>query len=81
MDFEYTERPVGIQTSVVDTGHLSEASRMALSPNPYFIDLNLKCPSKKVVGKSSGYFLPFDLLLLKKLINKVVEYSSFTHDN
>jgi len=73
LDFEEAERPLGIQLFGADPDHMAKAAEIASKLNPDFIDLNVGCPVKKVVGKNGGSSLLKNLELLEKIISQVVQ--------
>ena len=76
LDFEDTERPLGVQIFGGDPGHLAEAARMVAEwKRPDFIDLNFGCPVNKVVSKNGGSSLLRDCPLLEKIAKAVVAAS------
>jgi len=73
LDFDPSERPVGIQLFGGDPDHLAEAARMAVEwKQPDFIDLNFGCPVNKVVCKNGGSSLLRDCPLLERVAQAVV---------
>jgi nifR3 family TIM-barrel protein len=73
LDFEESERPLGIQLFGGDPDHLSAAARMAVDwKQPDFIDLNFGCPVNKVVSKHGGSSLLRDCPLLERVARAVV---------
>ncbi len=76
LDFEDTERPLGVQIFGGDPGHLGEAARMVAEwKRPDLIDLNFGCPVNKVVSKNGGSSLLRDCPLLEKIARAVVAAS------
>ena len=73
MEFEESERPIGIQLFGAKPDTMAETAKIASSLNPDFIDLNFGCPAKKVVSKNGGASLLLNLPLLEKIVKKVVE--------
>ena len=72
MNFELSEKPIGIQLFGAEPSHMAEAARVVSSLEPDFIDLNFGCPARKVVAKNGGASLLLDLARLEKIISKVV---------
>jgi nifR3 family TIM-barrel protein len=73
LDFDESERPLGIQLFGGDPDHLGEAARMAVDwKRPDFIDLNFGCPVNKVVSKHGGSSLLRDCPLLERVARAVV---------
>lgn len=54
LEFEESERPLGIQIFGNQVDAVREAAIIAQSARPDFIDLNFGCPVSKVVSKGSG---------------------------
>ncbi len=74
LDFDETERPLGVQLFGGDPAHMGEAARMVIDwKRPDFIDLNFGCPVSKVVSKNGGSALLRDCPLLEKVARGVVE--------
>ena len=74
LDFDPSERPVGIQLFGGDPDHLARAARMAVDwKQPDFIDLNFGCPVNKVVSKNGGSSLLRDCPLLERVARAVVQ--------
>jgi tRNA-dihydrouridine synthase B len=73
LDFQETERPLGVQLFGADPERLGEAARMVVDwKRPDFIDLNFGCPVNKVVCKNGGSALLRDCPLLEKVASAVV---------
>lgn len=73
IDFEESERPLGVQLFGADPTRLGEAARIVLDwKRPDFIDLNFGCPVNKVVCKNGGSALLRDCPLLQKVAMEVV---------
>ena len=74
LEFQDTERPLGVQLFGGDPGHLGEAARMIMDwKRPDFIDLNFGCPVNKVVSKNGGSSLLRDCPLLERVARAVVQ--------
>lgn len=54
MEFDDSERPIGIQIFGNDEQAMVEAALVAQSVNPEVIDINWGCPVRKVASKGSG---------------------------
>jgi tRNA-dihydrouridine synthase B len=54
LDFDESERPVGIQIFGHNLDSMCRATEVATSANPDFIDINWGCPVKKVASKGAG---------------------------
>ncbi|HEX4086101.1 MAG TPA: tRNA dihydrouridine synthase DusB [Chthoniobacteraceae bacterium] len=74
LEFDASERPVGIQLFGGDPEHLAAAARMAVEwKQPDFIDLNFGCPVNKVVSKNGGSSLLRDCPLLERVARAVAQ--------
>src|SRR3984957_2510891 len=72
LEFENSERPLGVQLFGGDPEHLAEAARMIVDwKRPDFIDLNFGCPVNKVVSKNGGSSLLRDCPLLERVARAV----------
>ncbi len=73
LDFDETERPVGIQIF----GHTLEAmclaTEVAERANPDFIDINWGCPVKKVASKGAGSGILNDIPKMVKITAAIVK--------
>lgn len=73
LDFDETERPVGVQLFGGDADHMAEAARQTVEwVRPDFIDLNFGCPVNKVVSKNGGSALLKDCPTLTSVARAVV---------
>src|SRR5256885_6220214 len=55
LDFDETERPIGVQLFGANAEHMAEAARQVVDwVAPDFVDLNFGCPVNKVVAKNGG---------------------------
>ena len=73
LEFDPSERPLGIQLFGADPDHLAEAARAVIDwVAPDFIDLNFGCPVSKVVCRNGGSALLRDIPLLAKVARSVV---------
>ena len=73
LDFDDSERPLGVQLFGAEPRHMGEAARIVLDwKKPDFIDLNFGCPVNKVVSKNGGSALLKDCPLLKRVAEEVV---------
>ena len=73
LEFDPSERPIGIQLFGAEPGRLAEAARAVIDwVCPDFIDLNFGCPVSKVVCRNGGSSLLRDLPLLARVIRSVV---------
>src|SRR3982074_1818256 len=58
LDFDESERPLGVQLFGGNAEHMAEAARQVVDwVQPDFIDLNFGCPVNKVVSKNGGLAL------------------------
>jgi tRNA-dihydrouridine synthase B len=72
MEFDETERPVGLQLFGNDADTLAEAATIMESrAAPDVIDLNLGCPAKKIVGDGGGSALLQDEAKLGQIFRKM----------
>jgi len=62
------EKNVGIQLFGENPDDMARAAVFCEKLKPHFIDINVGCPVKKVVGKGAGAALLKDLCLLQKII-------------
>ena len=77
MEFEETERPIGIQLFGADPDHLAHAAAFVQDTcKPDFIDLNSGCPVPKVVKKNGGSALLRDRDLFRKIITAMTRVLS-----
>ncbi len=65
------ERNVGLQLFGEGADAMSEAAKVAEEYNPKFIDINMGCPVKKVVGTGAGSSLLKDPSQLPELFSKM----------
>jgi len=65
------EKNVGLQLFGEDKFKMSEAAKIAESMGPKFIDINMGCPVKKVVGTGAGSSLLKDLTTLPAYIREI----------
>src|SRR5438552_9394842 len=55
LDFDESERPIGVQLFGANAEHMAEAARQVIDwVRPDFVDLNFGCPVNKVVAKNGG---------------------------
>lgn len=54
LDFREEEHPVAIQLLAKEEGRLLNAAQVAMRRHPDFLDLNLSCPARRVVGGGRG---------------------------
>lgn len=73
MHFTEEERPLGIQIFGNNADVISDAAVIAESLNPDFIDINMGCPARNVVGSGSGSALIVDPLKAESIAAAVVK--------
>jgi len=73
LDFEESERPVGIQIFGHDINSMIQAARYAERVSPDIIDINFGCPVKKVVSKGAGSGIMDDIPKMVKMTEAVVK--------
>ncbi|MCB9072488.1 MAG: tRNA dihydrouridine synthase DusB [Bdellovibrionaceae bacterium] len=71
LNYEESERPVGLQLFGEDPEVLGEAARKVQELGADFVDLNFGCPVKKVVQKGAGSAVLKDLNHLTKILRAV----------
>jgi tRNA-dihydrouridine synthase B len=73
LEFDETERPIGVQLFGGNAEHMAEAARQVVDwVGPDFIDLNFGCPVNKVVAKNGGSALLKDCPTLATVAAAVV---------
>src|SRR5947199_4547377 len=73
LDFDETDRPIGVQLFGANAEHMAEAARQVVDwVAPDFIDLNFGCPVNKVVAKNGGSALLKDCPTLATVAASVV---------
>src|SRR4030088_2983264 len=73
LDFDATDRPIGVQLFGANTEHMADAPRQVVDwVRPDFIDLNFGCPVNKVVAKNGGSALLKDCPTLAAVAGAVV---------
>ena len=74
MEFDETERPIGVQFFGSDPERLANAARFAYERvNPDFIDLNAGCPVAKVVKNNAGAALLKDAARFGKIVEAMAK--------
>ncbi len=74
LEFEESERPLGVQLFGAEPDHLGEAARMVMEwVRPDFIDINFGCPVNKVVSRNGGSALLKDCPLLERVATAIVK--------
>ncbi|MCC6137088.1 MAG: tRNA dihydrouridine synthase DusB [Bdellovibrionaceae bacterium] len=71
LDYEESERPVGLQLFGEDPEVLADAARKVQELGADFVDLNFGCPVKKVVQKGGGSAVLKDIPHLQKILRAV----------
>lgn len=71
LNYEESERPVGLQLFGEDPEVLADAARKVEELGADFVDLNFGCPVKKVVSKGAGSAVLKDLPHLQKILRTV----------
>ncbi len=73
LEFEQSERPIGIQIFGAEAGQMAKAAVIVSELKPDFIDLNFGCPVKKVIKRNGGSSLLKNLTELEKIIRQVTQ--------
>ncbi|MBM71884.1 MAG: tRNA dihydrouridine synthase DusB [Crocinitomicaceae bacterium] len=73
--FEY-ERPIGIQIFGSNIGPMREAATLAEAAGPDIIDINYRCPVKKVALKGAGAGILQDIPKMVKMTKEIVDTCS-----
>ena len=74
--FGESERPLGIQLFGRDPRDMAKAASIVSSLEPDFIDINMGCPTPKIVKNGDGAALMQDPDLAARVVEAVVEDSS-----
>ncbi len=74
--FDKKEKPIAVQIFGDSPGIMANAVRMVLKYNPTFIDINLGCPSKKVIKKGAGSAILKDFRKMELIVREVTKNSS-----
>ena len=72
LEFEQSERPIGIQIFGHDVDSMIKAAKLAEKAKPDIIDINFGCPVKKIVGKGAGAAMLKNIPLMIKMTEAVV---------
>lgn len=72
MQFDETERPIGIQIFGNNPEAMKNAALLAEQNNPELIDINFGCPVRKVAMKGAGAALLNDIPLMVSITREVV---------
>ena len=73
LEFDESERPVGIQIFGHAVDSMVEAAKLAAAAKPDLIDINFGCPVKKVTGKGAGAALLRDIPQMIAITEAVVK--------
>ncbi|NVN96131.1 MAG: tRNA dihydrouridine synthase DusB [Bacteroidetes bacterium] len=73
LDFDETERPVGIQIFGHNMDAMCRATEVAEEANPDFIDINWGCPVKKVASKGAGSGILNDIPKMIQITEAIVK--------
>ncbi|MBI9035702.1 MAG: tRNA dihydrouridine synthase DusB [Bacteroidales bacterium] len=73
LDYDESERPVGIQIFGHDIDSMRKAAEMATHAKPDLIDINFGCPVKKVVSKGAGSAMMKDVPKMVAITKAVVD--------
>ncbi len=76
LDFEESERPIGIQIFGHDVDSMKLAAELASEAKPDIIDINFGCPVKKVVSKGAGAAMLKDIDKMLRITKTVVDSTS-----
>jgi len=76
LDFEESERPIGIQIFGNNIDSMRKAAEYAASVNPDIIDINFGCAVKKVASKGAGSGAMNDIPKMVKTTEAVVNSTS-----
>ncbi|MGM0498411.1 MAG: tRNA dihydrouridine synthase DusB [Bacteroidota bacterium] len=76
MNIDRSERPFGVQLYGHNIDSMVQATKMAESQNPDFIDLNFGCPAKKIAHRGAGAGLLQNIPLMIEMTKAVVQATS-----
>ncbi len=76
LDFEESERPIGIQIFGNNIDSMVKATEYAEAAKPDIIDINFGCPVKKVASKGAGSGAMNDIPKMVKMTEAVVNATS-----
>ena len=76
MRIDDSERPSGVQLYGHNIDSMVQATKMAESQRPDFIDLNFGCPAKKIAHRGAGAGLLQNVPLMVEMTKAVVQTSS-----
>lgn len=71
MEFKEEESPIGLQIFGSDPGVMAEAACLGVEYGYDFIDINMGCPTPKIVKNGEGAALMKDLNLSQKILESV----------
>jgi tRNA-dihydrouridine synthase B len=75
LEFAPDERPIAVQFFGADPKSMHRAIGEAMEWAPDIIDVNLGCPTRKVVKKGAGAALLKDMSLMREVVSAAVEAS------
>ncbi len=73
LDIYTDENPVSIQIFGANIDAMVEASRIAASAKPDFVDINFGCPVRKVASKGAGSGIMNDVTKMVEMASKIVK--------
>ena len=76
MRIDDSERPFGVQLYGHNIDSMVQATKMAESQRPDFIDLNFGCPAKKIAHRGAGAGLLQNIPLMVEMTKAVVQATS-----
>ncbi|HCC34183.1 MAG TPA: tRNA dihydrouridine synthase DusB [Ruminococcaceae bacterium] len=76
LEISDAERPMGSQLFGCEPEIMAQAAKKALEYKPDFIDINMGCPTPKVIKSGGGSSLLRDLPLAEKIIRAVVRMAA-----
>src|SRR6187401_1739760 len=76
LDFSEEERPFGIQTFGGDEEAMALSAKICEAVNPDLVDINFRCPVKKVESKGAGAGVLRDVDLMARLTEAAVRSTS-----
>jgi len=72
LDFAGESKPISIQIAGSDPIELANSAKKAVEFGADIVDINMGCPAKKVCNKAAGSALMQDEVLVKDILNSVV---------
>lgn len=73
LDHDGEAEPISVQIAGGDPETMANAARMSVHHGAQIIDINMGCPAKKVCNKAAGSALMKDEVLVKDILQAVVE--------